>query len=101
MIRVGGAKEPCTVAAHGMPGEVYMLRVWFEFFFGNGQYFQCIQPAPVFPVETARTSVGRGNEITPVFGFIGPRLPYRFHTCTMNREEQRRTRTSSRPLRGD
>ena len=78
------------MTAHGMTGEIYPLGIGIKFFCGNLQYFEGIEPAPVFPVKTTGTAIGGSNDGAPVLVLVGPCLADGFHGGTMHREKQGR-----------
>ena len=54
---------PGAVTAHRVPGEIGSLAIRLENPLCVIEYFDCIETAPVFPVEPVRTAIGWSNDI--------------------------------------
>src|SRR5690606_41718213 len=81
-------RRSSDLAAHGVTCKKYFCRIWCVFFRGDVEYFKCIQPSPIFPVEAARSTVGGRDQRTPFLGVIRPRLADGFYTSAVNRQKQ-------------
>ena len=46
--------------------------------FRNGQYFHGVSAPEIFPIETVRSAIGRGDQVQPALGRVGRCLPNRF-----------------------
>src|SRR5690554_6450635 len=57
-----------------MAGQIYAGAVGTVPLNGQIQYFHGIQPAPIFPIESSGTPVGRRYQGSPIFRFIGSGL---------------------------
>ena len=50
---------------------IYMLRIWFEFWFDDFQYFECIYAPSCLPViKTTRRAIGVSRKHAPVLWII-------------------------------
>ena len=101
-LRHGRPDLPGPVAAHGMAGEVDPGRVRREEPRRFGQDLERVEPAPVLPVESVGTAVGRRDDPGPVLGLVGPGLPDGLDARAVERQEEGRSwpaMASVRPAR--
>ena len=87
----GHAQVPGTVTAHRVPRQIDPAGIGLKLLLCPLEDFECIETAPVFPVEPVRAAIRGCHDVQARFARVGLGLPDPFHRRAVEGQDQSRS----------